>query len=1004
LRLGWSPVAHRTRGAFLAPVGGPPPRVRTIPKAVPVSLNAALAVVFALAVVLPSAARVLGRDAGYLGAAVLGGLTLWFGWQTPTVLDGPGLTSELAWLPSIGIDLVLRLDALGLLFALVVLGIGAAVLAYCGRYFAADAPGAGRYLGLLAFFAGSMLGLVLADDVVVLFVFWELTSISSFFLIGGLGEGTKGATRALLVTAIGGLALLAGVVLISLAAGTSSLAAILAEPAAVAGASSAPAIIVLLLLAATTKSAQLPFHFWLPGAMVAPTPVSTYLHAATMVKAGIYLLFRFTPVFAGVPLWRVTLVLVGLTTALFGAVVATKQHDLKALLAYSTISQLGLLTGLIGVGTSLALATAAVYTLAHALFKATLFMTAGIVDHETGTRDLRALGGLRAKLPVAAVAAGLAALSMAGIVPLVGFVAKEELFASFLAAGGEPTWLGSVAIALAVTASVGTFVYSARYYLGVFEGPVRTEAHAAPLGFTVVPLVLAVAGLALGLVVPRLDPLVNAVAVVTTGNDPELHLALWHGLTTPLLLSLLVVSAGLALLAMREPVERLQARVRLTPGSDVFDALYAATLRLGAVFGRPADSLSPAAYLLPVIATLLAVALVATATTGVAVGGEPAPSFAADWAVVVLIGACIAGVVQARSRLGAIAALGMAGFLVAGWFVLLGAPDLALTQLLVETLTIAVVVVVFRRLPPTFARGSAPRKAIAAAIATAVGVFAALATFTLTGRRGLSEIGTRFLAEGESITDGNNVVNTILVDFRALDTLGEVTVIGVATLGIYALVRLVRHDPIPRPAPTLPSDDPDDDTDDAPFVPPGDDPEEALVHPRMWRGPGTIDSLILQTAANGLGIAMTIASVWLLVRGHDAVGGGFIGGLTAGAAVVTYYLSHGHERVWQSRWLRVNPLVGVGIAISTGYGLAGLATGAGFLAGGKLVLPGGISVAASLVFDLGVYCVVVGIVVAIVRHLGQGLPEDDTETDLDVAEPDRPMLAGAARDDGGASQ
>jgi multicomponent Na+:H+ antiporter subunit A len=949
---------------------------------VPVSLIAAVAVVFGLAAVLPVVTRWLDRDAGYLGAVVLGAVAVWLGTAGPEVLAGDHVTDAVAWLPSAGVELAFRLDALGLLFALIVLGIGAAVLAYSARYFGRGSAATARYLSLLTFFAGSMLGLVLADDVIVLFVFWELTSVSSFFLIGGLGEGKQGATRAFLVTGLGGLALLAGLILTSQAAGTSSLGAILAEPDAVTGVSFAPAIVLLLLLGAATKSAQFPFHFWLPGAMVAPTPVSTYLHAATMVKAGVYLLFRFTPVFAAVPLWRVTLVLLGLSTAVFAAVVATKQHDLKALLAYSTVSQLGFLTGLIGIGTPLALAAAALHTLAHALYKATLFMTVGIVDHETGTRDLRQLGGLRGSLPVVAAAGGLAAVSMAGLPPLLGFVSKEEAFAGFLAAGGEPAWLAVTAITLALLASVGTFTYSARYYLGTFEGPLRTHPHPAPLGFALPPLVLGVGGVAMGLVVRLLDPLINGVAVVTTGTDPELHLALWHGWTVPLALSAVIVGAGALLIRWRDPVERFQARTSGPSGARVFDGLYDATLALGKRFGLPAASLSPATYLLPIIGTLLLLGITASTWDALTIAGAPAPALATDWAVVALLAACILGVVQARSRLGAIAALGMSGFVVAGWFVLLGAPDLALTQLLVETLTIAVVVVVFRRLPETFPRGGRPRKVIAAGVAAAVGTFAGLAAYTLTGRRPISDIGDRFLAEGASVTGGNNVVNTILVDFRALDTLGEVTVLGVATLGIYALVRLVRHDPIPRPEPTVPVEP---DEVDEPYEPRPDDPEEvrgeAIVHRRLWSGPGTIDSLILQTVANALGSAMVLASLWLLVRGHDAVGGGFIGGLTGGAAVVLFYLSHGHERVWQSRWLRVTPLIGVGLLVSTVYGLAGLAIGDGFLAGGKLALPGGIDLAASLVFDVGVYLVVVGMIVGIVRHLGQGLPEDRPDPD-----------------------
>jgi multicomponent Na+:H+ antiporter subunit A len=962
-----------------------------------VSLVVAVACVFGLAAVTPLLTRAFDRNAGYLGAAVFGGLAVVLTSSAPDVFDGRPLADTVAWLPSVGVSLALRMDALGLLFAVIVLGIGAAVLAYSARYFPHGSEKTSRYLTLLTFFAGSMLGLVLADDVIMLFVFWELTSVSSFFLIGGLGEGKPGATRAFLVTGLGGLALLAGLILMGVEAGTSSVSTILADPALVTGSPLVSAMVVLLVLGAATKSAQLPFHFWLPGAMVAPTPVSTYLHAATMVKAGIYLLFRFTVVFADVPLWRVTLVVLGLATALFGAVVATKQHDLKGLLAYSTVSQLGFLTGLIGIGTPLALAAAALHTLAHAMYKAALFMTVGIIDHETGTRDLRRLGGLRRALPLTAAAGGLAAVSMAGLPPLVGFVSKEEAFAAFLEAP-DPAWLAPFAVVLAVGASIGTFAYSARYYLGTFEGPERTPAHAAPAGFAMPAAVLAAAGLLAGLVVPWLDPLVNGVAAVTTGTDPDLHLALWHGLTVPLLLSAIVIGVGSLLVWRRTDVERLQDRTLLPTGEAAFDRTYDATLALGKRFGAPAAFLSPSAYLLPILATLLLVGVAAVSFGDLSVPAEPAPSLPTDWAVVLLLAACIAGVVQARSRLGAIAALGMTGFVVAGWFVLLGAPDLALTQLLVETLTIAVVVVVFRRLPETFPRGGKLRKSAAGLIAAAVGLSAGVGAYLFTGRRGLSEIGERFLAEGESVTGGSNVVNTILVDFRALDTLGEMTVLGVATLGIYALVRLVRHDPIPRPEPTIEvePDEPhevfvgdaraDDDRR-------GEAAAEALVRRQLWRGPGTIDSLILQTVANALGTAMVIASLWLLVRGHNAVGGGFIGGLAGGAAVVLFYLSHGHERVWQSRWLRITPLIGVGMMVGTGYGLWGLAFGDGFLAGGKVVLPFGISVAASLVFDIGVYLVVVGMIVAIVRHLGQGLPED-------AAAPPRTDPAAASTPDG----
>jgi multicomponent Na+:H+ antiporter subunit A len=917
-----------------------------------VSVSLAVLAVLALAALTPLSVRLLGRDAGYLNALVMVLLAVGLGLSAGPVLDGEPVTEGFAWLPQAGLSVAFRMDSLGLLFAWLVLGIGAAVMAYGARYFGTDDRAkTSRYLTLLTFFAFAMLGLVLADDLVLLFVFWELTSVSSFFLIGGKGEGKAGATRAFLTTALGGLALFAAVGLLGSVAGSFALTDVLADPGAVTGSTLAPAIVVLLLLAAFTKSAQFPFHYWLPGAMVAPTPVSTYLHAATMVKAGIYLLFRFTPVFGGVPLWRTTLVLVGLGTAVFGAVVALRRTDLKGLLAYSTVSQLGFLTGLIGIGTPLALAAAALHTLAHALYKATLFMTVGVVDHETGTRDLRELGGLRRALPITAAAGALAAVSMAGLPPLLGFVSKEEAFAAFLGADG-PVWLAGVGSTLAVLASVGTFAYSARYYLGTFEGPVRTEAHRAPVGFEVPALLTALGGITLGLVVPFLDPVVNAVSRDTTGTEADLHLALWHGLTMPLLLSGIVVAGGLLLVYRRTLVETFQERFTTPTADGVFDRTYDATLGFGAWVGRPASHQAPMTYLAPVLAVAVVAGGLVLAGLG-AVDGPAAPSERADWAIVVLLAGGIAGVVQARSRMAAVAMLGLVGFTVAGWFVLLGAPDLALTQLLIETLTVVVVVLVFRHLPPHFPRGGRRRKVGAGLVAVTVGTFAGLATFLLTGRRDLSDVGAQFLAEGEGLTGGANVVNTILVDFRALDTLGEIAVLAVAAAGMIAIIRMPERGAMRRPVARDAS------------------PETPRPLPRV----GMIDSPILRTAGTLLAPAMVVASLWLLVRGHDAVGGGFIGGLTAGSAVVLLFLSRGHERIWQSRYLRAIRLLGLGLIVAVLYGLGGLVLEGAFLAGAKVSLPFGLSAAASLVFDVGVFLVVVGLMVAILRHLGQDAAE-----------------------------
>jgi multicomponent Na+:H+ antiporter subunit A len=920
-----------------------------------VLLPLAVAAPLLAAALTPLLGRLLGRRVAVLNGAVLLIVAVALGRELPGVIRGDVTTWSREWLPGGVLDVSLRLDALALVFALVVSVVGVMVMAYSLRYFAVDDPAAVRITALLSLFAGAMLGVVLADDIILLFVAWELTSITSYFLIGGDGKGAKGATRALLVTAVGGLALLAGALLLSLASGTGTISGITGAAAQVQASPLLVPAVLLLLIAAGTKSAQVPFHFWLPGAMVAPTPVSTYLHAATMVKAGIYLLLRMAPTFDGVLLWHASLVLVGGATAVLGAWVALVQRDLKRLMAYSTVSQLGLLTALIGLGTPLALGIATLHVLAHALFKAALFMTVGVIDHETGTRDLDQLGGLRHSLPLTAAAGTLAALSMAGLPPLLGFITKEEALAALVKGVAGVAWLGAVGLTLVVVASIGTVAYSARYVGATFFGPVRTEAHRAPLGFELPALLLAVTGLILGPLSPRLTPLLDMLGLQLAGESPGVKLALWHGVTVPLVLSAGIVLIGLLVVRGRPQVEAAVADLARPSGEHVFDRVYDGTLALGELLRRTATSHALAAYLLPPIAVLLL--LVARGLREVAPAGVVPASTPLDWVIIVLLAGAILGVVQARSRIAAVATLGLAGFLVAGWFVLHGAPDLALTQLLVETLTIAVVIVVFRRLPETFSRGGWPRRRGAAGVAGLVGMGLGGLTWLSVGRSGRSEVGSRFLSEAEPITGGDNVVNTILVDFRALDTLGEISVLAVAALGIYALVRLPAVRPLGPPRlPRMKGRHAEDPT---------------------FSGTGAIESVVLRLMTDVLAPILLLTSLWLLLRGHDAVGGGFIGGLTAGAAAVLLYLSQGHERLWQSSWFRTLPLIGIGLIIAATYGLAGLSTTGNFLAGGKARLPGGIIVANSLVFDIGVFLVVVGLVVAILRHLGQGMPEDE---------------------------
>ncbi|MEE2042289.1 proton-conducting transporter membrane subunit, partial [Nocardiopsis tropica] len=500
-----------------------------------------LAVLTVTVLSVPVLDRLLGRATGWPLAAVLALLTAAVLARGPDLWDGgPALEASLPWMPALGIGLSLRMDGLAWLFCVLVLGVGALVTAYSARYFP---PGrrTGFYV-LMSAFALAMTGLVLADDIVLLFVFWELTTICSFYLIGLSGpSASRPAVRTFLLTALGGLALLAAVVLLWVRTGTTRLSTILGDLSWTQDTGFTTAVAVLVIVAVFTKSAQFPFHYWLPDAMAASTPVSAYLHAAAMVKAGVYLAMRFSPAFADTAVWGTTLIVTGLATALLGAALALRSHDLKKLTAYSTVSQLGFLIAVIGVGTTQALIAAAVHTLAHALFKATLFMAVGVVDHQTGTRDLRELGGLRRAMPVTATVSALAALSMAGVPPLLGFVSKENLFEALLHTPG-PAWLGPLAAVAAVLAAALTVAYAFRFVYGTFGGarvrhPGPDRPREAGALFLAAPAVAALAGLALGPAAPLLNPMAERAAADATGEQAQAHLALWHGVNPALAMS-----------------------------------------------------------------------------------------------------------------------------------------------------------------------------------------------------------------------------------------------------------------------------------------------------------------------------------------------------------------------------------------------------------------------------------------------------------------------------------
>ncbi|NED95808.1 DUF4040 domain-containing protein [Phytoactinopolyspora alkaliphila] len=906
----------------------------------------ALAALATTAVIAPGLARRLGRNTGYPIAAVfliVGGL---IASQASGVLAGGTVAVDWAWMPSIGVDFRLHLDGVSLLFASLVLGVGSLILAYCPRYLE-DNERHGRFYALLTLFATSMLGLVFARDLLLLVVFWEMTTISSFLLIGGTGrKSSLPATRAFVVTAAGGLSLLAAVILMSLAAGTTNISVIMDDPSRVIDSPQAPVIAVLVIVAAFTKSAQLPFHFWLPDAMVAITPVSAYLHAATLVKGGIYLLMRFSPLFAESALWTATLMSVGLVTAVYGAAIALKQHDLKSLLAYSTVSQLGFLIALVGVGTPEALAAAALHTFAHALFKATLFMLVGIIDREAGSRDVRELGGLRRVMPVTATLTGLAAMSMAGIPPFIGFVSKEEAFDSLLDAPGAD-WTGWLAAGTAVAAAGLTFAYGFRIFYGAFAGPTTQRGLYEPRPSFLAPAAIpAGLGLLFGLSVGILSPLINRTVKDTMLTDVDATLSLWHGISTTLVLSMVTILTGLLLFFLREPVDRLLYRHQFpATGAKVFDAAYGGALRLGEWTGAPTRASGIAAHIAWPLGALLVIGV-----TGVALWPDVAPpalptTRPEDWAVVGVLAAAILALCLAKSRLTAIVLLGVVGFVVGIWFLIAGAPDLAITQLLVEILTVVVAVLVLRRLPPVFRQVRRSRTLATAAIAVASGLVAGAATFLLTGRRERSPAAGYLMSEAEEDSGGRNVVNTVLVDFRGLDTLGEVTVLAIAGLGLIALLRGTR-------------------------TPETAGRDDSSLPPSDREG----NMVIFQVASRLLLPGIAAVSAYLLLRGHYMPGGGFIAALVAGVAVAVVQLPHGLDRPPR---LQAIPLIQSGLALAVLVGALGLLEGSflrpmrGYLSIGAADL----SLSSSLVFDLGIFLVVLGMTVAAIERLSRGVAE-----------------------------
>jgi multicomponent Na+:H+ antiporter subunit A len=723
----------------------------------------------------------------------------WFLTRIPVVVQDGMVVESLPWVPGLDVQLSFMLDGLSLLFALLITGLGALIVAYAGVYLAGNAY-LGRFYLLILLFMGSMLGLVLADNLVALFVFWEMTSITSFLLIGFKHE-TEGARRsalqALFITAGGGLALLAGLVLLAIAGGSWELSALLAAGDTVREHVLYPSILVLVLIGALTKSAQFPFHFWLPNAMAAPTPVSAYLHSATMVKAGVFLIARMDPVMGGTAGWFWSLVTVGAATMLVGSVLAVRQTDMKRLLAYTTVAALGTLVMLLGLGAEAGIVAAMVFLVVHSLYKGTLFLVAGSIDYRTGSRDVGQLGGLRLAMPLTASAAILAGLSMAGIPPLFGFIGKELAYKAALGADVVPVLLSAMILGANVLVMVAAGLLVVRPFFGAVRGGDMPAE--VPVAMWLGPMILASAGMLVGLFPGWMEQvLIGPAAAAVLGQTAHVHLALWYGFDIALLLSAVTMAGGLAAYAFRERLSgnlAMADRILIDWPERAYDRVLEGMLRLARLqtgWLQRDDLRFSLTMVLGGAVLLGGLAVIRAKITGW--GFTSTGVYLHEVLLTGLVVTAAVAAVVSRSRIATVAALGGVGFGIAMLFLFMGAPDVAITQFMVETLLVVILLLVLKHLPPlaaaertTVARRRRARNMVIAGGAGLMMAAMLMAVLQLPFSTYVSEF---FANEAVPGGFGRNIVNVILVDFRALDTLGEIVVLAVAALGVLALIRM----------------------------------------------------------------------------------------------------------------------------------------------------------------------------------------------------------------------
>lgn len=925
----------------------------------------------AVAALLPTNARNLESS---WAAAIALVIAIQLAVLYPGIGAGTVVTERLAWLPSLGIDVVVRLDGFAWMFAMLVSGMGLLVIVYARYYLSAEDPAA-RFHSLMLGFMGAMLGVVVSGNLVQLVVFWELTSVFSFLLIGywtHRQDARRGARMAFTVTATGGLALLAGVLLLGHIVGSYELDAVLQAGDVVRAHPLYRLALGLVLLGALTKSAQFPFHFWLPHAMAAPTPVSAYLHSATMVKAGVFLLARLWPVLSGTEEWFWIVGGAGLATLLLGSYVAMFQNDLKGLLAYSTISHLGLITLLLGLNSPLAAVAAVFHMMNHATFKASLFMSVGIIDHESGTRDMRRLDGLFRFMPITGTLAIVACAAMAGVPLLNGFLSKEMFFAETVFVTAHPA-IEFILPAAATLAGVFAVVYSLRFGHDVFFGPPPTDCPRQPhepVHWMRVPVELLVLACVVVGTLPAwsIGPLLAVAAQpVVGGTLPAYSLAVWHGFNTPLVMSLVATVGGL-LVYLRFAARFKQRRARGAPllqgvdGKRLFEHLLArgsdGARRLVRRLGT--RRLQPQLFAMLLIAGLagLSSSLIVPLAWGDRTRVPATPEFVLLW---VIAGACAIGAAtQAKfHRLAALTMLGVVGLALCITFAWFSAPDLALTQLAVEVVTLVLFLLGLRWMPKRVLQ-DAPRTAERAwwrrsrdlVLALAIGAGLSALSYALLTRNIPLSVSPFFIEKALPEGGGTNVVNVMLVDFRGFDTLGEITVLGIVGLTVYALLRRFR--PAQEAVEPTPQQLESAEASGADLVDRDGDGDEHL--PPYLEVPAVLVRLLLPVAG--------LFAFHLFMRGHNEPGGGFVAGLVVAIAFIAQYMVSGTRWVEARLHLRPRRWIAAGLLIALATGLGSLALGYPFLTThtahvtwplvGEVHLPG------AALFDLGVFAVVVG--------------------------------------------